>query len=395
MLSRPSGSGAQKRTVSEAMQGQGGKEAAGSYPEYGVAAVVRLAKGSDAAKRRRKQRQRQQEDRDSDSDSSALEGSTVDRWEILDRVGSGSFADCFLGRDVSTQQYVCLKLEDETVARNLKLHDEWQYLSALKDGPRRTPQPLGLVRWRNRYHVLSQELLGPSLEDLFQKCDKKFSAATVAFIAPQVLDCIEHVHRAGILHRDIKPHNFLLGRGPEATRIFLIDFGLSVRYIDSSGRHIPFREDRPLIGTSRYVSLAVHRGHEQGRRDDLESISHMFYYFVWGQLPWQGLPRQPDKAQRHRAIFMAKKNTSLSTLCDKHPPALKEYLVYARALKFAEEPDYARMRALLEAWRDKEPGGNDLLNLDWRKNRIYTEGMDVDAAAAAAAGPRGTSESDG
>lgn len=75
------------------------------------------------------------------------------------------------------------------------------------------------------------DLLGKSLEDLFVEQNKKFSLSTTLQIAEQVLERIEFLHSRQFIHRDLKPDNFLLGRGKNNWKIYLIDFGLSKKYI--------------------------------------------------------------------------------------------------------------------------------------------------------------------
>lgn len=158
------------------------------------------------------------------------------------------------------------------------------------------------------------ELLGPNLEDLLNYCNKKFSLATAALTVEQMLERIEHLHARNFIHRDIKPDNFVIGRETSST-VYMIDYGLARRYRDpKTKQHIPFRENKSLIGTARYASINAHIGYEQSRRNDIESLLYVFVYFLKGTLPWQGI-KAHNKKDKYARIMDIKMSTPAETLC--------------------------------------------------------------------------------
>ena len=130
-------------------------------------------------------------------------------------------------------------------------------------------------------------------------------------MADQIITRVETVHERGFVHRDIKPDNFLMGLGPQANKVYVIDFGLAKRYVDPvTNCHYRLSDNKRLTGTARYASINAHLGIEQSRRDDLEAIGYMLVYFLKGVLPWQGI-KEPNKKKKYDKIRDSKLSTPI------------------------------------------------------------------------------------
>ena len=106
-----------------------------------------------------------------------------------------------------------------------------EYLASLKDSGVMVVSVDHLAQGDFPSNIVFNPLLGPSIEDLFQTCKRSFDLKTVLLIAIQMVQRIEKVHEERIIHRDIKPDNFLIG-GTELTKdsVYIIDFGLAKCY---------------------------------------------------------------------------------------------------------------------------------------------------------------------
>ncbi|BAT76832.1 hypothetical protein LR48_Vigan07g142900 [Vigna angularis] len=272
-----------------------------------------------------------------------MEPRVGNKFRLGRKIGSGSFGEIYLGTNIQTNEEVAIKLENVKTKHPQLLYESKLY--RILQGGTGIPN----VRWfgvEGDYNVLVMDLLGPSLEDLFNFCSRKLSLKTVLMLADQMINRVEFIHSKSFLHRDIKPDNFLMGLGRRANQVYAIDFGLAKKYRDSSThQHIPYRENKNLTGTARYASMNTHLGIEQSRRDDLESLGYVLMYFLRGSLPWQGL-KAGTKKQKYEKISEKKVSTSIEALCRGYPTEFASYFHYCRSLRFDDKPDYAYLKRI-------------------------------------------------
>ena len=249
------------------------------------------------------------------------------KYKPLERIGEGAFGSIYKGQNMRTQEFVAIKVEPIINETKLLKNEStiYQYLNNISGIPS--------VKWfgkddHNYYMVIN--LLGESLQSIKNK-KNCFSLKLVLQIGINILELLNTIHEKGLVHRDIKPDNFLVGLNSDSKRIFIIDFGFCKSYL-LDGKHMPQKKTRHLIGSPTYASINAHNLIELSRRDDLESLGYMLIYFYSGFLPWQLL--EYDNNENFK--FLKKDIVNDDTL----PKILTNYIKYIRGLDFIEKPNY-------------------------------------------------------
>ena len=277
----------------------------------------------------------------------------------------GGFGQIYLGRNIKENIPIAIKVEENGTRSHLLL--EYEILKEIQ-GEEGIPH---VYKFRQGHHhnYLIMELLGKSIDKLFSDCKKQFSYKTIFQIGYQMIERIEYIHSKGYIHRDIKPGNFVIGKGDKNKIIYIIDFGLSKRYIDkNTNNHIPYKEGKGLTGTARYVSLFTHYGIEQSRRDDIEGIAYNLIYLAKGKLPWQGV-KTKNKKEKHKKIMESKLSFTPNILCKDLPDEFENLLKYSRELEFEERPDYKNIKLMFQKYIVKN-GGSMNWEFDWDKPKV-------------------------
>jgi serine/threonine protein kinase len=255
----------------------------------------------------------------------------ANKYLLTEKIGSGSFGTIYKGNNIRTNEDVAVKVEPISNQTKLLKNETkiYSYLTGLRGVPN--------VKWfgkddENYYMVI--ELLGASLETLLEK-KSAFSLKLIMQLGIQILEILSYIHNKGLIHRDIKPDNFLLGLGENSKHIYIIDFGFCRTYLQN-GVHISENKTSSLIGTPKFASINAHNLDELSRRDDIESLGYMLIYFLLGELEWQEI-RFVNYKNNNQIIKNMKMNMINE---DKVPDVLKEFLIYTFSLEFNETPNY-------------------------------------------------------
>ena len=259
------------------------------------------------------------------------------------KLGKGSFGQLYLGRNYRENNFVAIKIEDR--GSNSLLFMEYEIMKELSGGDG-IPKVYFFHEGRGHNYLIMQ-LLGRNLEKLFIDMNKKFSLKTICMIAYQLIQRVEYIHSKGYIHRDIKPENILIGRKVENKKLYIIDFGISKKYVEKNGKHIIYKEYDNFWGTLKYASLNTHKGIEQSRRDDIETIAYNLIYLAKGKLPWEEI-KSKTKEDMCAKVMEVKKEYKEEKLCEGLPEEFCVLLQYARKLGFDEEPDYKNMKIMFK-----------------------------------------------
>ena len=280
------------------------------------------------------------------------------KFRTIKKLGEGSFGKVYKAE--YNNEYFALKFENKTKGQSL-LENEATIMTYLK-GPN-----IPLIKsygYSGDYNILVMQLMDKSLEDIFNK-RKKFSVKTTCMIGYQMVNVLQYIHDRHIIHRDIKPDNFVMGANENNAHLYLLDFGLAKKYRSSRTLiQYPLIKKKKLTGTARYASIHALEELEQSRRDDLESVGYVLMYFLRGGLPWQGLKIR-SKEDRYKKILEKKKQTSSEELCRDFPEEFREFVEYTRNLEYTETPDYDMLRNKFVNLVTKKKGESFDFIYDW------------------------------
>lgn len=203
------------------------------------------------------------------------------RYELTDKIGEGGMAVTYAARDRLLDRDVAIKImreqflsDDEFVQR---FRREAQSVAKLNHPNIASVFDIG--EDGNALYMVMELVKGPDLKRVLKR-QGAMEERRAAHIASQVAHALSKSHDAGIIHRDIKPHNILLSDGD---LVKVTDFGIA-RALSSDS----LTKTQAIVGTVQYLSPEQARGEPTTPASDLYSLGVVLYEMVTGQLPFSG-----------------------------------------------------------------------------------------------------------
>ena len=204
------------------------------------------------------------------------------RYEILERIGTGGMAVVFKGRDHRLNRLVAVKVLKDDLAKDAefrrRFHDESQAVAMLSH-----PNIMAVydVSRSEQVEYIVMELIdGITLKQFMQRKGGPLSWKESLHFITQIVKALSHAHGRGIIHRDIKPQNIMVLRDGS---IKVTDFGIA--RLASAAQSTLTQE---ALGSVHYISPEQARGSRIDGRSDLYSAGVVLYEMLTGRLPFEG-----------------------------------------------------------------------------------------------------------
>ncbi|CAO4360864.1 hypothetical protein L5515_000738 [Caenorhabditis briggsae] len=260
-------------------------------------------------------------------------------YTVVRLLGEGGFGAVYLVKDGKGKQ-CAMKVERKIEKRkHSKLKMEIAILK-LVNGKHFTKIVDRGKKDKEGFFFLVMELVGKSLSDLkSERQDKVFSFATGLGVASQCLEAVEELHKYGFIHRDLKPQNYACGLDDKRHLIYILDFGIARKYLNTKNELKTPRETVGFKGTVRYAPIACHRNIEMAPKDDVESWFYLLIDLILvGSVPWRKLTDKHEVLKMKEECRKDKRSLLYNGI--KQTTELNKILDYIDSRAYQDRLDY-------------------------------------------------------
>src|SRR4051794_10702423 len=203
-----------------------------------------------------------------------------DRYRVQRRIGSGGMADVYLADDAQLGREVALKVLHRRFSRDREFVERFRREASAAAGLQH-PNVVSVFdrgEYDGTYYIAMEYLPGRTLKDVIREEAPLDQLRAIAY-GIQILQAAAFAHRRGVIHRDFKPHNVMVG--PD-DRLKVTDFGIARAGASE------MTETGSIMGTAQYLSPEQAQGQRVGTASDLYSIGVMLYEMLAGRVPFTG-----------------------------------------------------------------------------------------------------------
>ena len=276
------------------------------------------------------------------------ENTLVDgRYRVRDRIGSGGMADVYDAEDVNLGRDVALKLLHRRFARDDQFVERFRR-EASSAARLQHPNVVGVYdrgEHDGTYYIAMERLEGRTLKELIVE-EAPLDQRRVIALGLQIAEAAEFAHENGVIHRDLKPHNVIVGADDQ---LKVTDFGIARAGASE------MTETGSIMGTAQYLSPEQAEGHAVTAASDVYSIGIVLYEMVAGRVPFEA-----DSAVSIALKHLTEVPAPLGELRPDVHPALEAVILRALAKDPAARYESAAdLAADLRAARDRIEAGQD------------------------------------
>jgi serine/threonine protein kinase len=267
----------------------------------------------------------------------------ANKYHIDKFIGNGKFGKVYRGINNKNKNYVAIKLEDKRTSYKL-LKRETSILKYLYEKKCRS---IPSIYWFGEIDDFMGLIMSYYDCSLFEYLNiKSINQSKLNYIMVKSIQILESIHCNFVIHRDIKPQNFMIKNG----ELFLIDFGLATFWVNDEQIHISNSTRQEIIGTPKYISPNIHQGWTPSRRDDIISLGYIYIYLFAQELPWDSVYTDTENEIYNNEIhILHSKNIQRRTLkslehilpvCENINKDIDTFFQISYKIDFHETPPY-------------------------------------------------------